>query len=207
VDKSEEEKLRELIRKELDNRDKLLGSKHEERRIRIESGGMTPDQQRIIEDEIRTFYKQKGDYRPYTNEDGDVEWLSEDEIHEREMQIPVDIEELEEGQKKIRNRYILLVVLFFCALGLLAFSLRDKTGTIQVISNIPDCTIILDGVQTEFRTDYTLKKMSAGAHLISVTKFGYVVEGELNRRVKVQTGGNEIIVFNLKPRSESGNGR
>ena len=207
MEKSEEEKLRELIRKELDNRAKLHETKFDEKKLRGEVTGMSVERQRIIDEEIRNFYMKKGNYQPYVNEEGDTEWLTEAELKEREMQIPVDMEELEVGQKKIRNRAIVIVVLFFLALVLILFSMREKTGSIQVICSIPDATIVLDGVPTEMVTDFTLKGISPGPHLISVMKTGYYLEGEVNRRINLRAGTNEIVTFTMKPKADSSLGR
>jgi hypothetical protein len=207
LDKAEEERLRELIRKELENREKMRDATLDERLSRIDASGLSSERERIIEEEIRDFYVRKGNYRPYENEDGDTEWLTETEIKEREIQIPVDMEELETGQKRVRSRAMLLVILFFFAVALVFLALREKTGSIQIICNVPGATISLDGTPTEFVTDFTFKGLSPGSHLVSVFKSGYALEGDANRRIDIQPGNEVILVFSLKPVSGNNLGR
>ena len=150
LDPREEEQLRQLIRKELENREKLRSRSVPQ----LGDGDISAERRRVIEDEIADFYRSRGGYLAVTNEHGEVEWLTDAEAREREQQIPVDMEELEEGQRRVRLRIVVLCALFFVAVVLVFVAMREKTGRIQVISNVPDATIILDGASTEFQTDF-----------------------------------------------------
>ncbi|MBU0509613.1 hypothetical protein KKH27_12365 [bacterium] len=199
MDPREEEELRQLIRRELENRE----------RLREEQGGapagprwaapLSEDRQRIIEEEIESFYRAKGGYRRFVNEDGEAEWLTEAEIYEREHQIPVDMEELEVGQKRVRNRLIVSVFLVIAGIVLLLILLRDRSGSIQVICNVPGATIHLNGSPTEYVTDAWLRHLPAGPHLVSVSKYGFITDGDANRKVQVRAGSEEAVVLTLKP--------
>lgn len=196
MDPKEEKQLRGMIRKELENRERLRGTP-----ISSSDGAdVTDDRRRIIEEEISNFYLSKGGYKPFTNEQGDVEWLTDAEVSERERQIPVDMEELEEGQRRVRIRIVLMSVLFFAVVVLLLLAMRDRYGSVQVISNVPGATIILDGSPTEFLTDFKLQKLPPGAHLISIYKTGYVPEGPASMRVDLKAGESEIVAVKLKPK-------
>jgi hypothetical protein len=198
VDRAEEQRLRDLIRSELENREKLRSGIAEDIRHRRTEAGEADERRRIVDDEIRRYYESKGGYREWVNDDGDTEWLTVEEIAEREKQIPVDMEELEEGQRHVRNRVVLLSVLLFLGLVMIFFALREKTGSIQVISNEPGATILLNGVPTEYTTDFTLEGLQAGVHLISLNKFGYEADGLHSARVKVTPGEDQVVVLKLK---------
>ncbi|HEY3294453.1 MAG TPA: PEGA domain-containing protein [bacterium] len=197
MDHREEEELRHLIRKELESREQMRGAGPA--RMQHGSAGMPEDRRRIIEEEIEAYYLSRGGYQRVENEDGEVEWLTDDEIRERESQIPVDMEELEAGQRRVRNRLVLLVVLAFLAVTLLIILMRDRTGSIQVISNVPGATIVLNGSPTELHTNSRLDHIPVGPHLITVTKYGYVPDGPANVKVDLRAGQEEIVRFNLKP--------
>ncbi len=197
LDPREEEQLRQLIRKELENREKLRSRPVSH----LGDGDLSEERQRVIKDEIAEFYRRRGGYEAITNEHGELEWLTEVEAREREQQIPVDMEELEEGQRRVRLRIVAMCVLFFAAVVLLFLTMRERSGSIQVVSNVPDATIILDGASTEFETDFKLEKLPVGPHLISITKPGYVPDGPASLRVELKAGKNEVVALKLKPQT------
>ncbi len=203
MDPQEEKQLRKLIRKELEAREKLRG--HSESPLEDET--LSEERRRIIEDEIASFYQSRGGYKPVTNEHGEVEWLTDSEARERDQQIPVDMEELEVGQRRVRLRVLMISLLVFLGVVLLFFVMRDRTGSIQVISNVPNATILLDGSSTDFQTDFTLSKLPPGAHLISISKPGYVPDGEANVRVELRAGKNEVVTLRLRPQAPPTNDR
>jgi len=201
MDKREEARLRHLVRKELESRERVRAEEAAE--LAERGAEMSDERRRIIDEEIRRFHQRRGDTREYENEDGEVEWLTEAEIVEREKQIPVDIEELEVGQRSVRNRVVMISFLLFFGLVLMFVALRERTGTVQVICNVPQATILLNGSPTEFRTDHILRGLPAGYHLVSVRKEGYVADGNPATRVRVGPGDDEIVVLKLKPLNQS----
>lgn len=207
MDSREEEELRHLIRKELQSREQMNGDQAGYRHVRHGSQVLSEDRRRIIEDEIESYYLAKGGYHRMENEDGEIEWLTDAELQEREGQIPVDMEELEVGQRRIRNRLVLLIVLGFCTLALLIVLMRDRTGTIQVICNIPGATILLNGSPTDLHTDAPLNRIPVGPHMISVFKYGYVSDGAANAKVDLRAGQVEIVRLKLKPATVDSLGR
>jgi hypothetical protein len=196
----EEDDLRHLIRKELESREQLKS-----KRVQLATGAseMTEERKRIIENEIERFYREKGGYLRIENEDGEAEWLSETELQERERQIPVDMEELEEGQRTVRWRMIAIVVLAFVSLVLLIVLMHDRAGSLQVICNVPGAQITIDGSPTEFTTNARLDHMRAGPHLIAVTKYGYVADGPQAVQVNVKGGNSTVVTLKLKPGVDS----
>ncbi len=192
----EEEELRALVRRELESRDRLRGDATKDR---LWADSTLSEERRLfIEAEIARYYSERGDYREYETEEGEKEWLTEDEIRERERQLPVDMEELETGQQKVRNRVLILCVLSFAGLVMLFLLLRDRTGGVQVLCNVPGAQIFLDGSPTEYLTDFHFTGLPAGPHLISVRKEGYLVEGSSSHRVELRPGENEVVTFQMK---------
>ncbi|RPH94526.1 PEGA domain-containing protein [candidate division KSB1 bacterium] len=206
MDPREEEELRHLVRKELEARERMRRERESDLRVRREAGGLSVDRKRIIEAEIEDFYLSKG-YRRFENEDGELEWLSDEELREREGQLPIDMEELDVEQRRVRNRFILLAILGFLGVVLLFILMQDRTGSIQVISNIPGATVVLNGSPTEFLTDCRLEHVKAGPHMISISKYGYVPDGAANARVDLKAGHNEVVVLKLKPHYTDSLGR
>lgn len=205
IDKSEEQRLRELVRKELEAREELRG-KEKAGEVKLTTIDEL-ERKRIIEEEIQQFYATRGDYKQIENEDGELEWITAQEAAEREQQIPIDIEELEEGQKKVRNSILVIALLVFVGIALMIFALTQRHGSIQVLSNVEGATIVLNGMPTEFRTDNVLKDLTPGTHVISVEKDGFGIVGDVARRVELKAGGEEVLVFQLEPRERRLNGQ
>ncbi len=200
MNKQEEQELRKLIRRELENRERL-SSKEED--LSSDGPELSEERRRIIKEEISNFYLNKGGYKPFENEQGDVEWLTEAQARERERQIPVDMEELEDGQRRVRLRILTMIILAFVVLVLLLFAMRDRYGSVQVVSNVPGATIVLDGSPTEFQTDFKLSKLPPGAHLIAVQKAGYVPDGPASERINLGVGEHKVVALQLKPQPVS----
>jgi hypothetical protein len=195
-----------LVRRELEARDRLHSERTDDLRARRESGGFSDDRRRIIEEEVEAFYREKG-YRRYETEDGEVEWLSEAELHDRQGQLPVDMEELAVEQRRVRNRFVFILLLAFCGVVLLFVLMRDRTGNLQVVCNVPGATVHLNGSPTEFVTDCRMDHLPVGPLLVSVSKYGYLPDGPAARRVNVSGGQTEVVVLKLKPHTMDSLGR
>jgi hypothetical protein len=206
IDPHEEEELRNLVRRELEARDRMQSERTDDLRARRESGGFSEERRGIIEEEVEAFYRQKG-YRRYESDDGEVEWLSDEELREREGQLPVDMEELTVEQRRVRNRFIFILLLAFCGAVLLFVLLRDRTGSLQIVCNVPGATVHLNGSPTEFVTDCRMEHLPVGPILISVSKYGYLSDGPSARRVNVRSGQSEVVVLKLKPQTMDSLGR
>ncbi|MBK6766823.1 MAG: hypothetical protein IPG71_11080 [bacterium] len=205
MDHSEEQRLREIIRKELEAREDL---RDKERVASTPAPRLNEaDRQRIIDDEISRFYAARGNYKPFENEDGEVEWLTEQEILDRNRQIPVDVEELEEGQRHVRNRFLIIAVAAFLAVALMVYALQQRQGSIQVLCNVDGAVIVLNGHPTEFRTDNVLRDLPVGMHVVSVAKLGYGIVGDPARSVEVKAGAQEVVAFQLEPKTGRDSGQ
>jgi hypothetical protein len=197
LDPQAEEELRNLVRRELEARERLHESGGAERRFRESVGQVSDERRRIIEDEIQSFYRARGHVRRWENDEGEFEWLTEEQIRERESQLPIDEEELEVGQQSMRIRVLVMSGLFLAGIVLLFFILRDRTGSIQVVSNIPGAAIVLDGSPTALVTDAILAKIPTGPHLISLAMEGYAADGPATMRVDVRPGIESVVTLRL----------
>lgn len=205
IERNEEQKLRDLVRKELEAREQLR-AKEKASEVKLTTIDEL-ERKRIIDDEIQSYYAARGDYKQIENDDGELEWITNDEESERAQQIPVDIEELEVGQKQVRNNILLISVMVFIGVALMIFALRQRHGSIQVLANVDGATIVLNGVPTEFRTDNVLHDLAPGTHIISVAKEGYGIVGDAARRIDLKAGSEEVIVFQLEFRERRINGQ
>jgi hypothetical protein len=206
MDPREAEELRNLVRRELEARERLHSQRRGDLRARHEAGGLSAERRRIIEEEVEAFYRGKG-YRRYESEEGEVEWLSEDELLERERQLPVDMEELSVEQRRVRNRFVFILLLIFCAVVLLFLLVRERTGSLQVLCNVQGSTVHLNGSATDFATDCRIDHLTTGPLLVSVAKYGYVPDGPAGVRVNIRGRDTEVVILRLKPQTLDSLGR
>lgn len=76
-----------------------------------------------------------------------------------------------------------------------------SAGILKVNSNLDGAEVILDGKKTGLHTPAVLEEnyeVSLGEHKISVEKFGFEIEGEKEKTVKVETGKIVTSDFELK---------
>ncbi|MBK6910138.1 MAG: hypothetical protein IPH10_04275 [bacterium] len=202
MDHTEEQRLRDLIRKELEAREELRGR---EKSVEVKLTTIDAlERQRIIDDEIERYYAARGNYQRFVNEDDEVEWLTAEEVADRQRQIPVDVEELEEGQRTVRTNIVIIAVAAFIGLALMLYALRARHGSIQVVANVEGATILLNGQPTEFRTDHVLKDLTPGIHVISVVKTGYGIVGDPARSIELEAGEEEVVVFKMEETRRGG---
>ncbi|MFZ5364473.1 MAG: DUF2207 family protein, partial [Patescibacteria group bacterium] len=76
-----------------------------------------------------------------------------------------------------------------------------SAGVLKINSNPSGAAIILDGEKTNFRTPAVLEEnyeISPGEHKISVEKFGWEIDGDNEKNIKVDTGKVVTADFELK---------
>jgi hypothetical protein len=74
------------------------------------------------------------------------------------------------------------------------FILHERTGTIQVNSNMARAQIILDTTPLDLYTSDVIKEVPTGEHVITVALAGYMVPGG---PIKFKLKGGEVEVFNF----------
>lgn len=176
----EEKKLREEIRKELENKERILHEdkqrKEMERRERLEK----MMREKIREEEEEKYFSQKG-YVKYVNHQGLVEWVKPEEAESRKQK---------RRSKKSSSRYkrhrkkrliqiavnggiFILAGIILLVLYKFNFSKKVEYGSIIVTSNIPGSDIYLDGMELHAFTPDTLHRISPGRHYVCVSREGF----------------------------------
>ena len=193
-----EEELRKQIRKELEAEAAQARERRRQRAApqRDEAEDL---RRRILAEERRRFFQDSAEHFEYVNENGDIEWLTREEIAAREGYF--DYEEHVEDPQAGRKRFLLLVSLgvLCCALagwGLIGWMLPAE-GRLSVFANVPNASILLDGQESGHRTDAILN-LPVGEHLVEVRAPGYQVSGEAVRMVSIQEDQTTICEFILE---------
>ena len=192
-----DKEIRKLVQREIAKREELRA---QEKQI-LEDRGRTKEEidryQKIIEDEKRKYYESHPDFHEYINELGEIEWLTAEEIRDREQLFDDEIEELETGKKRAQLLLIVVFGLFLCAVALVIVLLSEKTGSIQVISNIKGASIYLDSAPMEPVTDAIFTDIPVGKHVVSVEMPGYKIVGDPSQTVELESNEREIVIFML----------
>ncbi len=193
-----EEELRKQIREEL----AAEAARAKERRQiastppRDEAETM---RRRILEEERRRFFQDSAEHFEYINENGDVEWLTREEITAREGYF--DYEEHVEDPLAGRRRFLIwmsvgVFVMLSAAWGVVSWVL-PATGQLSVVCNVPAATILVDGQESGYTTDAILE-LPIGEHLVEVRAWGYHVSGDPVRVVTVQEDQLSLSEFRLE---------
>ena len=121
-----EEEVRKLVQREIAQRERLREQEKQMQDDRDRAVEEIDRHRRIIEEEKRKYYESHPDYHEYINEMGEVEWLTTEEMREREQLFDDEIEELETGKKRAlmlfyaSNLYLGIVMLMLCVDTMLA---------------------------------------------------------------------------------------
>lgn len=202
----EEKKLREQIRKELEERERRIienrkkeeSTRHEilEKRFR----------QQIIEEEEERFFSERG-YVKYVNRYGGTEWLTPEEVEQRQNRRRSKKSSHRRSQKRknllwqwaVNGGMALLAAMVF--LALLKFNPIKRSvppGAIQVSSDVPGAMIYINGTVKEgFFTPDTLKDIPRGGYFVAVYKEGYTAWPPM-QRVVVEANQLAAAEFTLK---------
>lgn len=175
----EEKKLREEIRKKLEEREKriLEQKKHDEdaklnhleERLRA----------KIKEEEEEKYFRERG-YVKYKNRHNEIEWLLPEEAEKRKNSRRTSRPGSHHHRKKKRLRNIIIdAVIVVVTLMVVAFIYKynpvaaPKIGSLFVDSDITGASVFVDGEELSYFTPDTLPKLSKGRHFVTVYKEGY----------------------------------
>jgi hypothetical protein len=176
----EEKKLREEIRKDLDKREielKENREQKEEERLRKLDKQL---REKIREEEEEKYFTERG-YAKYTNHQGLVEWLTQEEAEQRKKRrrSKRGSSRHKKHQEKRTIHIVSNIGIIFVAGMILLFLYKfnlsggSSYGSITINSDVPGCKIFLDGIEVNSFTPHTLNKVSAGIHFVSVYKEGF----------------------------------
>lgn len=194
-----EEELRRSIRQEIQQRDrekKILQRKREEHKITV---AQAERKREIYLEELKNYYKGKPGYREVIGEDGEIDYIPEEEVDESARLYDVELEDPGIGRRKQKIFIISAFFLAIMSLVVLYFILSAGTGTIQVTCNLAEARIILDANPTEYYTDTIIEEVPAGEHLITVEKAGFKIQGEMIQEIELRKGANVAVSFFLVP--------
>ncbi len=200
----EEKRLREKIRKELEER---------ERRIRESKEAEERERQRRFEERLRMqireeeeerFYTERG-YVKYINHRGGVEWITPEEAEQRKQRRrsrkPMSRRAARKKRKMIQlaiNASIVLIALFVFLYFYKFYPARGKAvGKMIVQSDIAGARIFVDGIETQYFTPDTIPQIKAGVHYVSIYKEGFAIWPPI-ARVAVSKGKISRVSFKLK---------
>ncbi len=192
-----DEEIRKLVQREISEREKLRAY---ERNVSLQRTADKDDierYKRIIEEERRKYYETNSNYQEYVNEAGEIEWLTKEEIREREGFFDDEIEELESGKKRAQIFLFSMFAIFICAVVVVIALLSEKTGSIQVISSVKGASIFLDASPAELKTDAIFTDIPIGKHVVSVEMPGYKIVGDPSQQVNLSANEREIVIFVL----------
>ncbi|RJP81330.1 MAG: PEGA domain-containing protein [Candidatus Zixiibacteriota bacterium] len=196
---SDDEELRQSIRREIEERDRQRHEQNEKRESVRSANAEAEKRRRIYQEELRRYYQDKPGYREVIRDDGEVDWVPEAEVRHNAALFDEVLEDPDVARKKMR--YVLLAsagVLAILAAVIFAF-LSEGSGNIQVITNVPGAQIIIDGQPRDLLTDAVIEEEPAGEHYVTVALEGYRIQGQPVRRVDLKGGKTEVLHFNLAP--------
>ncbi len=193
-----DEEIRKLVQREISEREKLRAQERADSQQRTSDKDEIDRQKRIINEERRKYYESKPDYQEFENEAGEIEWLTEEEIREREGLFDNGMEELESGKKRAQFLLFTMFALFICTVVVIITLLSEKTGSIQVISSVKGASIFLDSSPAEQKTDAIFSDIPIGKHVVSVEMPGFKIVGDPSQQVSLSANEREIVIFVLE---------
>jgi|GEM_PF-1445780 len=194
-----EEEVRKLAQRQIAQREKLRELEKQIQQDRDNALQAVERHRKIIEDEKRKYYESHSDYHEYVNEMGEVEWLTTEELQAREQLFDDEIEELESGKKKAQLLLFLVLGLFLAAVVVVIALLSEKTGTLQVITNVKGAKVFLDSAPVELTTDAMFADIPVGKHVVTVQMPGYKISGTQSQTVDIKSKQREMVIFMLTP--------
>jgi hypothetical protein len=195
----EEEELRRAIRAEIEQRDLERAKAKQRRELQKLASEKAELKRRIYREEMERYYADRPGYKKVIGEDGEPEWVHEDELKESEHLVEEIFEDPFEARKKQKRMLVFFLLGFIVILAGIYYLLSPGKGSIEVTSNIPGALIILDAASTHHYTNDTIPQVPAGEHYVSVEKEGYRIVGDALRIVKVKRGRNHRVSFVLEP--------
>ncbi len=201
----EEKKLREEIRKKLEEKEKKLREAKTREEFERQKKLEERIRARIREEEEEKFYTEKG-YVKYINRHGEVEWITPEEAEHRKSRKRTKKASSRKKRYKRKRLLRMALNLGLIGAGFLIFVFvykfytpksKPKFGTLQVTSNVAGARIYLDGSALNRFTPDTLEKISPGTHYLTVYREGFSVFPPI-RRVMVKPNKTTAASFRLK---------
>ncbi len=196
---SEEEELRRAIRAEIEQRDLERAKAQQRRELQRIANEKAELKRRLYREEMERYYANRPGYKKIIGEDGEPEWVHEDELRDSEQLLDEVFEDPLEARKKQKRMLLFFGLGFIVLLACIYYLLSPGRGSIIVTSNIPGATIILDAASTHRYTNDTIPAVPTGEHYVSVEKKGYRIVGDALIIVNVKRGRDHRVSFVLEP--------
>lgn len=200
MDPLQEASIREEVRQQIEAADHRRQAEEDERRRAELLFQQEQARRRIMAEEARAYYQNSPDYFEYINENGDTEWLTRKQILAREgyFDYEENVENLEEGRRRIWLRLAAWTGLACVGLALILWYLLDDRGTVLVLSNVPGARILVDGQDSGRLTDARLE-LSPGEHLLELRCPGYLPVDEAFIILQLEPRGEQDVTIRLRP--------
>jgi len=197
--RSDDEDLRRSIRAEIEQRDLLRKESYQQRATRRSDNAEAERKRRIYQDELRKFYQNREGYREVIGEDGEVDWIPEEESSTSEMLLDEVLEDPAVARRRLKLSLGFTALLVLAVVTSVYLFLHEGSGSIQVLCNVTDARIILDGTPIGHGINDLIEEVPAGEHVITIEKPGYRIEGQTVRKIELKGGGKEVVLFTLVP--------
>jgi hypothetical protein len=194
----DEEELRRQIRAEIELKDQQRQQVTKDRDSARSANVEAENRRRIYQDELRKYYQDKPGYREIVRDDGEVDWVLEAEAKASAELFDEVLEDPDEARGRMKWFITLGSVVVVLFIALMYVILHERTGIIQVSSNLPHAQVILDTTPLDRFTDDVIKEVPTGEHVITVTLDGYQVQGG-PVKFRLKGGETEIFSFILVP--------
>lgn len=198
-----EEELRHTIRAEIEQREHQRKESFKQRMVHQAAQVEAERRRQIYQEELRKFYSNRPGYREVIAEDGEVDWVPEEETSQNGVLFDEVLEDPSVARKRMKIVVSFAAFLIVAVVASLFIFLYEGTGTIQVLSNVEGARVILDGVPLSHSTDALIEEIPAGEHVITVEKAGYRIVGDLVRKIELKGGQKEVVSFTLVPEASA----
>ncbi len=200
----DEEDLRRQIRAEIAERDRLRQKADHQRETEKSASVEAEKRRRIYQEELKKYYQDRPGYRQIVRDDGEVDWVPEAEVRHNAKLFDEVLEDPDTARSRMKWVLSLSGLVVLIVIVVMYLVLHERTGSIQVTSNVPGAQVILDDVRLDQFTDITVKEIPAGKHVVTVNLKGYKVQGESVRQIQLRGGQLEPLSFILLPDSITG---
>ncbi len=199
----EEKKLREEVRRKLEEREKkyrtLKEQEEAQRRRQLEERLRL----KIKEEEEEKFYTERG-YVKYINRHGETEWITPEEAEKRKARRRMKKSSSHRSEKSRTVQNILInggLIVFLLAIFLIVYRFNfptgKKFGRLVVATDVAGAHIYLNGTLLNTFTPDTLKKVPVGRHSVVVFKEGFYAVPPV-QVVNVRNRETSLVQFKLK---------
>ncbi|MCX6640141.1 MAG: PEGA domain-containing protein [bacterium] len=198
-DHIDEDQLRQEIRAEIEQREQELLKAREHKRDHTQFD-VAERKRQLYQEELRKFYQQRPGYREVVAEDGEIDWVLEED--ERKDLFDEVLEDPADARKR-QKLFMIIGALVTITLALIIYLLLHQgEGSIQVNCNVLDAQVLLDATPLSQRPGELIEQIPAGEHVVTVTREGYKIVGPEVIKVTLRSGENLVLNFTLEPNKD-----